>query len=85
MKDKTIGYLKRRIESYEEEIKSLEEKINGYKHREKVSEIIGYRTGYLGYAPSLPDPNGILKVVDIRLQERTTEFEETLKTIVTLL
>ena len=83
MKDKTIEYLKGKIEPYEEEIKSLEKKINGYKNREKVSEMISYPTEYLGYAPSLPDPNGILKAVDIRLQEKEAKFGETLKAIMT--
>ena len=83
MKNNTIEHLKRRIESHEEEVKSLEKKINGYKNREKVSEMINYPTGYLGYAPSLPDPNGILKAVDIRLQEKEAEFGETLKAIMT--
>ena len=81
MKNNTIEYLKRRIESYEEEVKSLEKKINGYEIREKVFEMIGYH-GYPGYAP-VPNPHGILKALDVRIQEKSTEWTKTLETIMT--
>ena len=80
MKDNTIEYVKKKMEADKARIKGLEEEIKSSKNREKVSEMIGY--GYPRYAP-LPNPHRILEAVDDRIQEKSTEWTKTLKTIMT--
>ena len=81
MKNKTIEYVKEKMEADKARIKGLEEKIKSDVNRAKVSEMIGYH-GYPGYAP-LPNPHRILEAVDDRIQEKSTEWTKTLKKIMT--